>query len=78
MNLNLSEVCVKRHNLPTCAWRKSSYSENQQAGCVEAQLTDDGLIAIGDSKDRARGAFIFTPSAWASFVGAVRRDVFGS
>ncbi|MEU2515384.1 DUF397 domain-containing protein [Streptomyces syringium] len=67
-----------RHNLPTHVWRKSHYSEDEQAGCVEAQLTDDGLIAVGDSKDRARGAFAFTPSAWASFLSAVRRDAFSS
>ncbi|GGR06234.1 DUF397 domain-containing protein [Streptomyces netropsis] len=65
-----------RHNLPPHGWRKSSHSGDDEPQCVEAQLTDDGLIAIGDSKDRARGASTFTPSAWTSFVGAVQRDVF--
>ncbi|MCD9141557.1 DUF397 domain-containing protein [Streptomyces albireticuli] len=36
------------------------------------QLTHDGSIAVGDSKDRTRGAFIFTPHAWATFLHSIR------
>ncbi|MEV4439960.1 DUF397 domain-containing protein [Streptomyces sp. NPDC049577] len=64
-----------RRNLPTRAWRKSSYSDDQNQDCVEFQLTTDGLVAVGDSKDRERGAFLFTPRTWSTFVGAVRRGL---
>ncbi|MEU7136822.1 DUF397 domain-containing protein [Streptomyces sp. NPDC046261] len=62
-----------RHHLPLHQWRKSSHSGDEEAQCVEAQPTDDALIAIGDSKSRARGAFVFTPAAWSAFTGAVDR-----
>ncbi|CAM5533003.1 DUF397 domain-containing protein [Streptomyces abikoensis] len=61
-----------RHNLPPHAWRKSSYSDDEVPGCVEMQSTLDALVAIGDSKDRTRGAFVFSPSAWAAFVHSIR------
>lgn len=61
-----------RHDFPPRAWRKSSYSEAENPGCVEAQLVHDGSIAIGDSKDRRRGAFVFTPHAWATFIHSIR------
>ncbi|MET9416300.1 DUF397 domain-containing protein [Streptomyces klenkii] len=61
-----------RHDLPTHRWRKSSYSEAQNAGCIEMQPTEERLIAIGDSKARPRGAFVFSPPAWAAFVHSIR------
>ncbi|MFJ5952234.1 DUF397 domain-containing protein [Streptomyces noursei] len=62
-----------RHDLPTDRWRKSTRSGPQQADCLEIQLTDDGQVAIGDSKARERGAFLFTPGGWNSFVAAVKQ-----
>ncbi|QLE72202.1 DUF397 domain-containing protein [Streptomyces rectiverticillatus] len=67
-----------RHNLPSHAWRKSSYSEAQNAGCIEMQATEDHLVAIGDSKDRPRGAFTTSPRAWATFVHSIRGDSQGT
>ncbi|PAU44609.1 DUF397 domain-containing protein [Streptomyces albireticuli] len=61
-----------RHGLPSYIWRKSSYSETTGPTCIEMQLTHDGSIAVGDSKDRTRGAFIFTPHAWATFLHSIR------
>ncbi|MBT2382659.1 DUF397 domain-containing protein [Streptomyces sp. ISL-11] len=63
-----------RHNLPALKWRKSPYSDDQQAGCVEIQTTVDDLIAIGDSKDRPRGALTVSPRTWAAFTTAVTRE----
>ncbi|MDT0450987.1 DUF397 domain-containing protein [Streptomyces hesseae] len=60
-----------RHGLPHQKWRKSSHSGDDDATCVEAQPTTDGLIAIGDSKARARGAFVFTPQAWTAFTRGI-------
>ncbi|MGK5545428.1 DUF397 domain-containing protein [Streptomyces sp. URMC 127] len=63
-----------RHDLPAHGWRKSSYSEGQNAGCIEMQATADKFVAIGDSKARPRGAFVFAPRAWAAFVHSIRED----
>ncbi|MGW8848498.1 DUF397 domain-containing protein [Streptomyces xiamenensis] len=57
-----------RHGLPIVRWRKSSYSGTGSGSCLETQLTDDGLVAVGDSKDRSRGAFVFSGAAWSVFL----------
>jgi hypothetical protein len=62
-----------RHDLPADRWRKSSHSSGGSGNCVEIQATDDGLLAVGDSKDRARGAFTFPTSAWTAFVRLITR-----
>ncbi|MDT0266901.1 DUF397 domain-containing protein [Streptomyces sp. DSM 44915] len=62
-----------RYDLPAAKWRKSSYSNGGTGSCVETQLTHDGLVAMGDSKDRARGAFVFAPATWTSFVDHVKK-----
>jgi hypothetical protein len=69
---------VIRHDLPESRWRKSSYSADEGPTCVETQATDDGLMAVGDSKDRSRGALTYTPETWASFIDAVKRGNFGA
>ncbi|MEV0278016.1 DUF397 domain-containing protein [Streptomyces sp. NPDC050610] len=66
-----------RHNLPEQNWTKSAYCGAQQADCVETQCTADGLIAVGDSKERALGAFVFPRAVWTEFIGAVKRGEFG-
>jgi hypothetical protein len=63
---------VIRHNLPASKWRKSSYSPDNGGNCVEIQRADAGSVALGDSKDRPRGAFILPSAAWISFVTAVK------
>ncbi|MFE2045741.1 DUF397 domain-containing protein [Streptomyces sp. NPDC059477] len=35
----------------------------------------DGLIAVGDSKDRGVGAFAFPPDAWGIFIEGVKNDL---
>ncbi|MCF3104645.1 DUF397 domain-containing protein [Streptomyces roseoverticillatus] len=61
-----------RHDLPEGEWRKSSYSGDTGATCIEIQATVDRCVAIGDSKARPRGAFVFSPPAWATFVHSIR------
>ncbi|AKG43098.1 regulatory protein [Streptomyces xiamenensis] len=53
-------------------WRKSSYSSGDTGACLETQITHDRLIAIGDSKDRSRGAFVFSGAAWSVFLRHVK------
>ncbi|MBU7598562.1 DUF397 domain-containing protein [Streptomyces sp. P38-E01] len=62
-----------RHDLPAHLWHKSSYSNGGSGNCLETQLTADGLVAVGDSKDRTRGAFAFSPTEWAAFVDLIKQ-----
>ncbi|WP_404829873.1 DUF397 domain-containing protein [Streptomyces arboris] len=48
------------------------YSGDNGGSCVETQPTPDGLVAVGDSKDRTLGAHTFAPGEWQAFVTAVR------
>ncbi|KAB8159511.1 DUF397 domain-containing protein [Streptomyces sp. 3MP-14] len=63
-----------RYHLPEDLWRSSSYSADNGGQCVEIQTVDAGDIAVGDSKDRARGAFVFAPAAWTSFVNHLKDE----
>ncbi|MDX2405230.1 DUF397 domain-containing protein [Streptomyces microflavus] len=63
---------MARYGLPDGAWVKSSYSGDNGGSCIETQSTPDGLVAVGDSKDRTLGAHTFAPAEWQTFVTAVR------
>jgi len=63
-----------RHNLPTHRWTKSSYSGDGAANCVEYQRVGGAQVAVGDSKDRSRGAFVFPAGSWTSFVDALKQS----
>lgn len=55
-------------------WFTSSYSNGQGGQCVEGALLDGDHMAIRDTKDRARGTFVFPAPAWDAFVGALKGD----
>ncbi|MFC9064001.1 DUF397 domain-containing protein [Streptomyces harbinensis] len=61
-----------RHDLPIARWRKSSYSDGGSGSCLETQVTADGGVAVGDSKDRSRGAFVFSVAGWSAFVNHLK------
>ncbi|WKU45022.1 DUF397 domain-containing protein [Streptomyces sp. VNUA116] len=63
-----------RHDLPEDEWRKSSYSGDTGPTCIEMQSSEEEWVAIGDSKARPRGAFVFPPAVWAAFVHSIRKD----
>ncbi|MEV7870380.1 DUF397 domain-containing protein [Streptomyces sp. NPDC088124] len=65
---------MMRHDLPRDRWRKSSHSTDNGGTCVETQQTADGLIAIGDSKNRPLGAFAFHPANWQAFVNSLKAE----
>lgn len=67
---------MMRHGLPEGQWYKSSYSSDNGGNCVETQTTTDGLVAVGDSKDRSQGAFAFGPGEWRAFVESVKAGQF--
>lgn len=63
--------------LTGASWRKSSYSTNGGASCVEvAADLPGGVIAVRDSKDRKGPALIFTAGEWAAFTAGVRDGEF--
>lgn len=63
---------MMRHNLPEGAWQKSSYSGDNGGQCIETQMTPEGRVAVGDSKNRTLGAHAFDLAQWQQFVSAVR------
>ena len=65
---------MTRHNLPADKWLKSSYSNGGTGNCVETQRTEDGLVALGDSKDRTLGAFVVSPGGWSTFLTVLRTN----
>ncbi|RBM14157.1 DUF397 domain-containing protein [Streptomyces sp. PT12] len=60
-----------RYGLPEDRWTKSSYSTAGGNDCLETQ-TIDGHLAVRDSKTPERGAHIFTPETWGSFLKFVK------
>ncbi|MCQ8827746.1 DUF397 domain-containing protein [Streptomyces malaysiensis] len=59
-------------------WFKSSYSEHGGA-CIEVAanlVASRGVVPVRDSKDPHGPALMFDPTAWSSFVSAVRHGEF--
>ncbi|EXU69904.1 hypothetical protein Z951_00055 [Streptomyces sp. PRh5] len=59
-------------------WFASSYSNNG-GQCVEIAanlVASRGVVPVRDSKDPHGPALTFEPTAWSSFVSAVRRGEF--
>jgi hypothetical protein len=57
-------------------WRKSSFSGNGGASCVEV-ADHDGMILVRDTKDHGRGpVHRYTPDWWRAFVAGVRNGEF--
>jgi hypothetical protein len=54
------------------SWRKSSYSGNGGATCVEVGNAD--RVLVRDTQDRTGPVLRFTPSAWRRYVGRVKGE----
>ncbi|WP_030545938.1 DUF397 domain-containing protein [Streptomyces albus] len=54
------------------AWRKSSYSGENEGACVEVADAVPGLVPVRDSKVPHGPVLVFPGGAWSAFVGAVR------
>ncbi len=57
----------------TPGWRKSSYSGNGGANCVETGNAP-GMVLVRDTTDRDSGTLSFTASAWRAFTANVKRS----
>ena len=55
-------------------WRKSSYSGNNGANCVEVGAAAP-LIAVRDSKDPDGARLAFGREAWEAFAAKVKADI---
>lgn len=60
--------------LDGAVWHKSTYSGSDN-GCVERGRLSSGRQAVRDTKDRERGAAVFEPASWQTFVDAVNSGV---
>jgi uncharacterized protein DUF397 len=53
-------------------WRKSSYSGNGGANCVETGSAP-GVILIRDTKDQGNGPILrVTPATWRRFTASIK------
>ncbi len=55
------------------AWRKSSYSGNGGANCVETGSVP-GAVIVRDTTNRDGGTLAFTADAWRAFAQGLKRD----
>ncbi|WP_431892584.1 DUF397 domain-containing protein [Micromonospora haikouensis] len=60
-------------DLSGARWRKSTRSAGNGGECVEVADNLAGIVAVRDSKDPHGPALTFPATAWATFVGAIRR-----
>jgi hypothetical protein len=54
------------------AWRKSSYSDEEGAACVEVATNLPRTVPVRDSKNPGGPALAFAPTAWTAFVRSVK------
>jgi Domain of unknown function (DUF397) len=52
-------------------WRKSSYSSNGGANCVEVGQSA-GAVIVRDTTDRSGPALTFSRAAWRKLAGSVK------
>ncbi|MGW3451247.1 DUF397 domain-containing protein [Streptomyces sp. NPDC001076] len=60
-------------DLGSVTWRKSSYSNNDGADCVELAEAVPGVIPVRDSKRTEAGApvLLFGLAAWSAFMADI-------
>ena len=58
---------VHSPNVPTSAWRKSSYSSGEGGECVEVAASQQA-VHVRDSKNSRGPILTLSPSAWSQFI----------
>lgn len=61
-------------DLGTVQFRTSSFCS--LSGCIEIGRLADGGVAVRDTKDRGRGALVFTATEWSDFLQGVKAGEF--
>ncbi|MER8070866.1 DUF397 domain-containing protein [Streptomyces sp. NPDC094034] len=56
------------------AWRKSSYSENPEGGCVEVSDGHPATVPVRDSKVPHGPAILIPTHHWSTFVTALKHN----
>ncbi len=56
-------------------WFTSSYSNDLGGNCVEGARIEGRGMAVRDSKDAGRGAFVVRAPAWQAFLDDVKAGV---
>lgn len=56
------------------AWRKSSYSDNGENGCVEVSDGHAAQVPVRDSTFPYGPAVLFPATAWTAFVTTVKKE----
>jgi hypothetical protein len=62
-----------RTDLSSARWRKSTHSNGQGGDCLEFADNIPGIVPVRDSKNPTGPALLLSPSAWAAFIGGIRR-----
>jgi Domain of unknown function (DUF397) len=57
-------------------WRKSSYSGNGGASCVEVASNRPSIVLVRDSKDREGPELTVSDQAWSAFVQGIKHREF--
>lgn len=60
-------------DLSRTAWRKASYSNSNGGACVEVAGAGP-VVAVRDSKNPDGARLAFTPGAWTTFTGRLKRS----
>ncbi|MEU0936438.1 DUF397 domain-containing protein [Embleya sp. NPDC005971] len=59
-------------DLSTAAWRKSSYSNDDQGACVEVADDFPGIVPVRDSKDPGVGFLVVPAASWGVLAASLR------
>ncbi|CAG6393006.1 DUF397 domain-containing protein [Streptomyces cocklensis] len=66
---------MTHRSIPAGHWLKSSYSQGNGGDCVEwapSHIPATGEVPVRDSKDPHGPSLSFSPTAWTSFLTAVK------
>ncbi|MFF4605414.1 DUF397 domain-containing protein [Streptomyces sp. NPDC001339] len=58
--------------LGNATWRKSSYSNTENAGCVEVADGSPSIVPVRDSKNPHGPTLAISAPAWTAFVEAIK------
>ncbi|MER6994225.1 DUF397 domain-containing protein [Streptomyces sp. NPDC000410] len=64
--------CLEVSDAFADAWRKSSHSGGSSGDCLEVNDACPACVPVRDSKNPTGPAVLFAPTAWTSFVTALK------